>query len=171
MAQSLAVSGIPSQTDLASGPVMQAAIGRHEFSLKPCSRIRGRERWHVGGLRGNRRLAAAVEVALRGEAGVEEASANPVTGRVLVRYWPGHIQAPVETLIRQALALDTITEQELSRPVISRPFLLTKGLLAAELGCSIFKLLLFGGISCPVGGIWFAAAVIFTLRLAVQRSV
>jgi hypothetical protein len=152
MAQSLAVSGIPSHTDLASRPVMQAAIGRYEFSL-------------------NRRLAASVEVALRSEPGVEEAAANPITGRVLLRYSPSHIQAPVETLIRQALALDTITEEELSRPVISRPFLLPKRLLAAELGCSISKLLLFGGISCPVGGIWCAAAVIFTLRLAVQRSV
>jgi hypothetical protein len=171
MAQSLSVSGIPSRADLASSPVMQAAIGRCEFSLKPCSRIRGRERWHVGGLKGNRRLAAAVEVALRSELGVEQAAANPVTGRVLVSYSPDHIQAPVETLIRQALAVDTITEQQLSGPVISRPFLLPKRLLAAELGCSIFKLLLFGGISCPVGGIWCAAAVILTLRLAVQRSV
>ena len=168
MAQSLAVTGIPSQTDLASSPVM---LGRHELSLKPCSRLRGRERWHVGGLRGNRRLATAVEVALRGELGVEEAAANPVTGRVLVRFSPDHIQAPVEILIRRALEFDTMTEREFSRPVRSQPFLLPKRLLAAELGCSLFKLLLFGGISCPVGGIWCAAAVIVSLRLAVQRSV
>jgi hypothetical protein len=169
MTQSLVVTGIPPQTGLASRARIQ--VERQEFSLKPCSRIRGRERWHVGGLRGNRRLAAAVEVALKGESGVEEAAANPLTGRVLVRYLPDHIQASVEMLIRQALAVDPMIEQELSRPVTSKPFLLAKRLLAAELGCSLLKLLVLGGISCPVGGIWYVAGVIVTLRFAAQRSV
>src|SRR3982074_570444 len=125
--QSLAVTEIPPRTGLTSRPGMQTAIERQGFSLKPCSRIRGRERWHVGGLRGNKRLAAAVEVALRCESGVEEAAANPLTGRVLVRYSPDHIEASVEVLIRQALALDPLIGQELSRPVTSKPFLLPKG--------------------------------------------
>ncbi|MCU1299552.1 MAG: hypothetical protein JWO91_3830 [Acidobacteriaceae bacterium] len=171
MAQSVAVTGIPSHTDLASIPVMESAIERPGFSLKPSSRLRGRERWHVGGLRGNTRLAAAVEVALRGELGVEEAVANPVTGRVLVRFSPDRIHAPVEVLIRKAIELDTVTEREFSRPIRSRPFLLPKRLLAAELGCSLFKVLLFGGISCSLGGLLLAAGVIVSLGLAGQHSV
>src|SRR4030088_1202729 len=104
MTKSLPVTGIPLQVGLASRPGIQTAVEHQRFSLKPCSRIRGRERWHVDGLKGNRRLAAAVQVALRGESGVEDAAANPLTGRVLVRYSPDHMQASVEVLIRQALA-------------------------------------------------------------------
>jgi hypothetical protein len=171
MTQSLAMIAIPPQTALATLPGHQTAIAPQGFFLKPCSRIRGRERWHVGGLKGNQRLAAALEVALKGESGVQEAVANPLTGRILVRYLPDHIQASVETLICQALALDPVIEQELSRPVTSKPFLLLKQLLAAELGCSLFKLLVLRGISFPVGGIWWLAGVIFALRFAMQRSV
>jgi hypothetical protein len=168
MTQSLAVTGIPSQSELASRPEIKTSVARQAFSLKPCSRIRGRERWHVGGLRGNQRLAAAVEAALKGASGVEEAAANPLTGRILIRYSPDHIEASVETLIRQALALHPVIEQELSRPVASKPFLLTKRVLVAELGCSLFKLLVFGGISCPAG-IWWAAGVVVAVRFAAQQ--
>jgi hypothetical protein len=171
MTQSLALNEIPPQTCLASCPDMPVAIERQGFSLKPCSRVRGRERWHVAGLKGNERLAAAVEVALRGESGVEEAVANPMTGRVLVRYSPERIEASVEMLIRRAVALGPMIEQEFSRPVTSKPFLLPKRLLVAEAGCSLLKLLFLGGISCPAAGIWYAAGVIFALRFAVQRSV
>ena len=170
MTQSLVVTGIPPQTDLARHPGTQTTIERTGFSLKPCSRIRGRERWHVSGLQGNERLAAAVEVALKGKSGVEEAAANPLTGRVLVRYSADHIETSVETLIRQALALDPMIEQELSRPAASKPFLMAKRIFAAELGCSLLKLLVLRGVSCPVGGIWCVAGVIVTLRLAAQRS-
>ncbi len=145
---------------LASRPGVEPAIERQGFSLKPCSRIRGRERWHVGGLKGNERLARAVEVV-----------ANPLTGRILVRYSPDHVQAPVEILIRRALALGPMLELEFSRPLTSKPFLLPKRLLVAELGCSSLKFLLLGGISCPGGGILWAAGVILALGFAVDRSV
>ena len=156
---------------LASRPTIQPAIEGQGFSLKPCSRIRGRERWYVDGLKGNERLACAVEVALTGESGVEEAVANPMTGRVLVRYLPERVQASVEMLIRRALALDPMSEREFSRSMTFKPFLLPKRLLVAEAGCSLLKLLLLGGISCPVGGIWCAAGLIVAFRLAVQRPV
>jgi len=156
---------------LASRPAIRPAIEGQGFSLKPCSRIRGRERWYVDGLKGNERLARAVEVALAGESGVEEAVANPLTGRVLVRYSPDHVQAPVEILIRGALALGPMLEQEFSRTLTSKPFLLPKRLLVAELGCSSLKFLLFGGISCPGGGILWAAGVILALGFALDRSV
>jgi heavy-metal-associated domain-containing protein len=170
MTQSLVATENSPQTDLARRPAIQTTIERTRFSLKPCSRIRGRERWHVSGLRGNERLAAAVEVTLKGTSGVKEAAANPLTGRVLVRYSPDHIETSVETLIRQALALDPLIEQELSRPVASKPFFLTKRVLAAELGCSLLKLVVLGGVSCPVGGIWCVAGVMVTLGLAAHRS-
>jgi hypothetical protein len=156
---------------LASRPGIEPAIERQEFSLKPCSRIHGRERWYVDGLKGNERLARAVEVALTGESGIEEVVANPLTGRILVRYSPDHVQAPVEILIRRALALDTMLEREFSRPLTSKPFLLPKRLLVAELGCSSLKFLLLGGIPCPGGGILWAAGLILALGFAVDRSV
>jgi hypothetical protein len=156
---------------LASRPTIQPAIEGQGFFLQPCSRIRGRERWYVDGLKGNERLARAVEVALTGESGIEEAVANPLTGRVLVRYSPDHVQDPVEMLIRRALALGPMLEQEFSRPLTSKPFLLPKRLLVAELGCSSLKFLLLGGISCPGGGILCAAGVIVALGFAVHRSV
>ena len=124
MTQSLVATATPPQTDLARRPAIQTTIEGQRFSLKPCSRIRGRERWHVSGLRGNERLAAAIEVTLKRESGVEEAAANPLTGRVLVRYSSDQIETSVETLIRQALAVDPMIEQELSRPAASKPFFL-----------------------------------------------
>jgi hypothetical protein len=166
MMESLAITGIPPETGLASRPEIQSEIVRQRFSLKACSRVRGRERWYVGGLKGNEPLAAAMSVALRGEPGVEEAAANPLTGRVLVRYLPDHIQAPVEMLIRRALALFPVIEREFALSVKSKPFLLLKRLLKAELGCSLLKLLFFGGISCPVIGIWWAAGMIVALRFS-----
>jgi hypothetical protein len=171
MTQSPEVARILPPAYLASRPGTQATIERQEFSLKPCSRIRGRERWHVGGLRGNERLAAALELALKGEPGIEEAVANPLTGRVLVRYSPDHVQAPVEILIRRALALDPMMERESTRPVTFKLFLLPTRLLAAEVGCSLLKFLLLGGASGPVLGILWAAGVIVALGFAVHWSV
>ncbi len=147
-----------------------ASLEGQASSLRPCSRIRGRERWYVSGLEGNERLARALEVALQGESGVEEALANPLTGRVLVHYLPDLMQGSVEMLIRRALALNTTIERAFSRPVTSRPFLLPKGLLVAELGCSSLKILVFGGISCPLVAISCAAAVYLALRFAVPRA-
>ena len=161
---------VVTQTDPASRPEIQTGIERQAFDLRPCSRINGRERWYVAGLKGNDRLARAVELALTGEPGVEEAVANPLTGRVLVRYLPEHIQGSVEMLIRRALSLDIMIEQAFSRPVTSKPFLLPKRLFLAELGCSSLKFLLFGGVSCPIAGIWYAAAILVAVRFAVLRA-
>jgi hypothetical protein len=166
----IAVTEILPPKGPASRPEIETVLERPAFSLMPCSRIHGRERWYVYGLKGNDRLARAVEVALKGESGVEEAVANPLTGRVLVRYVPGRIQAPVEILIRRSLALEITTERAFSRSVTSKPFLLPKRLLIAELGCSSLKLLFLGGISCPVGGVLSVAAVLVALRFAGLQS-
>src|ERR1700758_4546625 len=161
---------IPSDADLASSSGMRSVIELQGFSLKLCSRIRGRERWHVRGLEGNKRLARAVEEELKGELGVEEAVANPLTGRVLVRYLPGRVQASVEVLIRRALAYAPTIELVVYRDAASKPFSLPKRVLTAELGCSFLKLLLFGGAACPIGGVWCAAGAIIALLFTVHRS-
>jgi len=171
MTQCLAVIGNPPQADLASRPGIQTPVESQRFSLKPRSRIRGRERWHVDGLKGNERLAASVEAALKLEPGVEEAVANPLTGRILVCYLPDRIQASVETLIRRALTLQPMIEQEYPRPVKFKPRSWLKRILAAELGCSLFTLLFLGGISSPVVGFLFEVGVIVALEFTVHRFV
>jgi hypothetical protein len=163
------VTIIAPETHLVSRPATQTALNPQALVLNARSRVRGRERWDVGGLKGNKELAAAVVVALRAETGIEEATVNPLTGRVLVRYLPNKIEAPVEVLIRRALALFPGIQAMLSRPASAKPFLLPQ-LLKAELGCSLLKLIVFGGVSCSFGQIWCAAGVIVALRLAVQRS-
>jgi hypothetical protein len=150
---------------------MQTPVERQGFSLKPCSRTRGRERWHVDGLKGNDRLAASVEAALMRESGVEEAVANPLTGRVLVCYLPDRIQASVEMLIRRALALQPMIEQEIPRLVKFKPRKTLKRILAAELVCSLLTLPFLGGISSPVMGFLFKVGAIVTLEFAMHRFV
>ena len=171
MTQCSAVIEIPPQTDLASRPGMQTPVERQGFSLKPRSRTRGRERWHVDGLKGNDRLAASVEAALKRESGVVEAVANPLTGRVLVCYLPDRIQASVETLIRRALALQPTIGQMFPRPAKFKPRWSLKRILAAELVCSLLTLLFLGGISSPAAGFLFEIGVIVALEFAMHRFV
>jgi hypothetical protein len=171
MTQCLALTETPPETDLARRPGLQTPLERQGFSLKPCSRIRGRERWHVDGLKGNERLAASVEVALKLKPGVEEAVANPLTGRVLVCYQPDRIQDSVETLIRRALALQPRIEQEFPRPVKFKSRAWLKRVLAAELVCSLLTLLFLGGISSPIVGFLLEVGVIGALEFAMHRFV
>jgi Heavy metal associated domain 2 len=160
MTQSATVNELPPQSLQAIPLDRRISV---ESQLRRCSGIRGRERWQVGGLKGNNRLAAALETALSGESGVKEVVANPLTGCVLVRYSHDHVQGSVEFLIRRALALKHRMEPEVSRPVASKRYLLPVRLLAAELGCSLLKLLLLRGASVPIGGILWAAGVIVVL--------
>jgi cation-transporting P-type ATPase C len=57
-------------------------------SLRTRSAIAGRVRWDVPGLRGAPTRASAIRDALLDAAGVRDAVANPVTGRVLVDFEP-----------------------------------------------------------------------------------
>ena len=115
------------------------------------SYVPGRERWHVDGLEDNPRLAAAVELVLRSEEGIKEVRANPLTGRVLVRYQPGSISASVETLLLRAVEAGPLSEEEFvafrsEQPERSFP----KQLLTTEIACSLSHMVLFGGF-CPIG--------------------
>ena len=115
-----------------------------------CSRIPGRERWYVDALEDNPRLAATVEVVLRSEEGVLDARANPLTGRVVVRYQPGVPSESIEALIHRAVEFGPMSEAEFSS-FRSKKAPTTGSfhhLLAAELACCAVNLILLGEF-CP----------------------
>jgi hypothetical protein len=115
-----------------------------------CSQVRGRERWYVDALEDNPRLAAAVELVLRGEEGILDAHANPLTGRILVHYRPDLLSESIETLIQRALEFGPMSRTEFSAFRPKAPDVLPfRHLLAAEIGCSALKFILLGG-GCPL---------------------
>jgi hypothetical protein len=137
-----------------------------EVSPKLCSAVPGRERWLVEELIGKPRWAAAVELVLRGEEGVETAVANPLTGRVLVRFSPSRLTAPVEILLRQALSFGPMSRRDFAARQTNSDFRLGPAhLVAAELGCFLVKMTLLGGC-CFTGG---AAAAMLSLHLLRTR--
>ena len=116
-----------------------------------CSRVPGRERWYVDALEDNPRLAAAVEVVLRSEEGILDARANPLTGRVMVRYQRDLVSESPEALIRRAVEFGPMSEAEFSsfRSQKAAPAGLSfRHLLAAEIACSAINLILLGEF-CP----------------------
>ena len=126
--------------------------------LTPRSILRGRERWSAPVLKGNPRLAAAVELVLRGEEGVLHAEANPVTGRVLMCFDPQRINAPAEVLIRSAFTYGPLAPEEMpATRYTARAF---RSLLMGELACSALKGVLLSGCF-PAGAI--AAALMLVL--------
>ena len=115
------------------------------------SQVRGRERWYVDGLEDNPRLAAAVELVIRTEEGVEDVRANPLTGRVLVRYRPDSISESVETLLARAIQAGPMSREEFAVLRAERPrYSFSKELFTAEIACSLSHIVLFGGL-CPLG--------------------
>ena len=136
--------------------------------IRLCSRIPGRERWHVGGLQNHPRLAAAVELVLQTEPGVLEARANPVTGRVLVLYDPGSLSYPIEALLRRALEASPLSRDEF-RLLRRKPDRASSygQFLALEATCGLFHVILMGGF-CPLG-LASAAAVFLLTRASHSR--
>ena len=131
-------------------------------TLELCSRVAGRDRWHVDALVDSPRLAAAVETVLRTEDGIKEVRANPLTGRVLVCYAPALPADSVETLIRRALAFGPMSREEFSILRSSQSGAWSvRSLVSAELSCSAFQMIVLGGI-CPLG--IAATALFFLLR-------
>jgi len=116
-----------------------------------CSGIRGRERWHVKMLEDNPHLAAAVELVLQTEEGVVEARANPLTGRVLVRYDPCEFTQPVESLLIRALGAKPLSAEEFSLFRSKRSGTRSHvPLLEVEAGCFLVHAIFLGGF-CPIG--------------------
>jgi len=105
----------------------------------------------VDALEDNPRLAAAVEVVLRSEEGILDARANPLTGRVVVRYQTGLTSESIEALIHRAVEFGPMSESEFAgfRSKAPAPASLSfRHLLAAELACSAINLILLGEF-CP----------------------
>ena len=127
-----------------------------------CSRISGRERWHVKLLEDRPRLAAAVELVLQTEPGILEARVNSVTGRVLVCYDPATLTGPIETLLARALEAGPLTQEEFwllrAKP---QPIVFSNRLLAMEVACGLFHVVLMGGF-CPLG--FVSAAALFLVK-------
>jgi hypothetical protein len=116
-----------------------------------CSRVPGRERWYVDALEDNPRLAAAVEVVLRSEEGILDARANPLTGRVMVRYQPDLLSESIEAMIHRAVEFGPMSEAEFAsfRSNKKAPAHLSfRHLLAAEIGCSVINMIVLGEF-CP----------------------
>jgi hypothetical protein len=115
------------------------------------SRVRGRERWYVDGLEDHPRLAAAIELVLRSEEGIEEVCANPLTGRVLVRYRPDSVSESVETMLGRAIEAGPMSREEFAalRPELPRSSF-SGQLVTAEIACCLSHIVVFGGL-CPIG--------------------
>jgi hypothetical protein len=128
------------------------------------SRVSGRDRWLVPALCGNERLAAGVEMILRGEEGILEASANPATGRILIHYLPESLNAPIDVLLQRALAFGPASEAEYVPHSSRIPGSMLGAFVWAELGCLVLKLALF---SCPVLG---TASAVVLFMLSARRA-
>jgi hypothetical protein len=123
---------------------------RPRLAMVLSSRVPGRERWHVKALEDNPRLAATVEAVLKSEEGILEAHANPLTGRVLVKYQHGLISESTEDLIHRALEFGPMSEAEFA---VFRSKKATSGhsfghLLGAEIVCCAINMILLGEF-CP----------------------
>jgi len=137
--------------------------GRGQPKLVLRSQVPGRERWYVDALENNPRLAAGVELVLRSEEGIDGASANPLTGRVLVYYNADLLSEPIEALIRRAIEFGPMSRGEFYSFQSEQGHVFSaKHLIAAELGCSAIKLFLLGGC-CPLG-LAAASALLFCYR-------
>jgi cation-transporting P-type ATPase C len=81
---------------------MQAAIAQGA-KISILSDVPGRQRWSVPAIDAQPRLAAALEVALRKEPGILFVKANPLTGRVLIKWLPSQNAPAIKALILAAL--------------------------------------------------------------------
>nr|WES10801.1 ABC transporter ATP-binding protein [Streptomyces sp.] len=78
-------------------------VAARALVMRPCSVVPGRQRWEVAGLRGRPDAARLVEESLRTEAGVDGATANPVTGRVLLLHDRSLTTPEASHLLRRAV--------------------------------------------------------------------
>ena len=134
------------------------AVSTPETLLR--SRVPGRDRWDVPCLVGNERWSAAVELVLRGEAGILGAIANPLTGRVLITYAPNDPSDAIEVLLHRALGFGPATHAECA-PRSNRLLRGAVGtFVSVELGCLLVKLAFFGS---PALGATTAAVLLVLL--------
>jgi hypothetical protein len=157
---------LSTDSDSGAAPVLAPRPPIPQRPMRLCSRVQGRERWHVKRLENRPRLAAAVEMVLQTEPGIVEARVNPLTGRVLVRYDPAIVAEPIKAVLGRALAVSPLSDDDfqLFRP---KPAGAHNHLLAAEVACGLLHVVLMGGF-CPLGLI-SAAALFFGQRARCSR--
>lgn len=146
MIQELAFSSVP---EVSKFPQLERDPAGRQPGMVLCSRRSGRERWYVDVLEDNPRLAATVETVLRTETGIKRVHANPLTGRVLVHFQPDLLSESIEILVKRAVEFGPMSQEEFStlHSAPAHPSL-GRDLIAAEIGCSVLKMILFGGC-CP----------------------
>jgi cation-transporting P-type ATPase C len=89
---------------------MHPVIAGSHPNLTLLSAVPGRERWKVPAIESRPRLAAALEIALRKECGAAVVKANPVTGRVLVKWHPSQKPPKVRSIVSAALDRGPLSE-------------------------------------------------------------
>lgn len=139
----------PPKTTKSENSLIRLVTGRPKLVLR--SQVRGRERWYADAVEDNPRLAAAVELLLRKQEGIDEARANPLTGRVLIRYRPDSISVSIENLLCRAIEAGPMSREEFAVLRSEQPKgSFSKQLFTAEIACSLSHIVLFGGL-CPLG--------------------
>ncbi|MGH8348289.1 MAG: ABC transporter transmembrane domain-containing protein, partial [Pseudomonas sp.] len=89
------------------------------LSVHARSVIPGRQRWDIGIVLANARVAELLEDTLRQAPGIEAVRANRITGRLLVHHDTALISQDVEQLVREAVAL--VVQQAVELPRSPRP--------------------------------------------------
>lgn len=102
--------------------------------MRLLSRLPGRERWFVRNLKGQPRLAVAVELAVRRESPGLFVEANPLTGRVLLR-WEPQERIGARELLGRALE---------SEPVSVKSWLALKPRMDSKVRVLVTRLLIGG---------------------------
>src|ERR1700737_2356864 len=74
------------------------------------SDIPGRQRWRVPAIDSRPRLAAAVEIALRKQSGALLVKANPLTGRILIKWHPSQRPPEIKSIVCRALKTGPLSE-------------------------------------------------------------
>ena len=89
---------------------MQPAVV-HLPQMDLLSDVPGRQRWRVPAIDSRPRLAAAVEIALRKQSGALLVKANPLTGRILIKWQPGQRPPEIKSIICKALETGPLSEE------------------------------------------------------------
>src|ERR1700681_4208395 len=90
---------------------MQSAVATQP-DLQLLSDTPGRQRWMVPAIQGRPRLAAALQAALRREAGITGSEVNPVTGRVLLRWNPEAPEPAADEVFARVLFTGPLNDDE-----------------------------------------------------------
>ncbi len=137
---------------------MQTEVACFDSELTVVSEVPGRQRWEVPAIESNPRLAAAVEIALRKESGVLLVKANPVTGRILIKWHPSQPPPEIRSIVCKALNKGPLSESAY-RKVRGAPDRKVRRLIqrlvlgGIKLSLILFSRVIWGGVAAgPLAG-------------------